>query len=118
MTPRYGMSIPFPGPLDEQARYFAALAEMGYTDLWSSEAGGADAFTPLALAAVWAPAARLGTAIAPAFTRGPGLMAMSVASSLASSRCSAGMRHRPGARILGTEPLINAWRSINHSGCG
>ena len=46
----------------------AALPEWGYTDVWSAEAGGADAFTPLALASVWAPQLRLGTAIVPAYS--------------------------------------------------
>jgi probable F420-dependent oxidoreductase len=47
--------------------------------VWSSEANGTDAFTPLALAAAWAPELRVGCAIVPAYTRGPALMAMSVA---------------------------------------
>jgi len=45
--------------------------------LWSAETAGTDAFTPLALVAEWAPELRLGTAIAPVYTRGPGLLAMS-----------------------------------------
>src|SRR3954468_14747683 len=77
---RYGMTIPFDGvPLSEHREWFEELAELGYTDLWSSEANGTDAFTPLALAAAWVPQMRLGCAIVPAFTRGPGLMAQSVA---------------------------------------
>src|SRR6266540_3362849 len=68
----YGITIPFDGiPLPEQRELVAELPGLGYTDVWSSEAGGADAFTPLALASVWAPTLRLGTAIAPVFTRGP-----------------------------------------------
>ena len=71
---RYGMTIPFDGvPLHAQRDWIVELADLGYTDVWSSEANGADAFTPLALASVWAPSLRLGTAIVPAFTRGPGL---------------------------------------------
>ena len=78
---RYGVTIPFDNvPLQDQRDWFEEAAELGYTDLWSSEAGGTDAFTPLALAAAWVPSLRLGCAIVPAFTRGPGLMAMSVAS--------------------------------------
>ncbi|HZN14840.1 MAG TPA: LLM class F420-dependent oxidoreductase [Acidimicrobiales bacterium] len=78
---RYGMTVPFDGvPLGEQRELFEELADLGYTDVWSSEANGSDAFTPLALASVWTPSLRLGCAIAPAYTRGPGLMAMSVAS--------------------------------------
>src|SRR6266571_8628075 len=77
---RYGMTIPFEGvPLAEQRDWIVELEDLGYTDAWSSEANGADAFTPLALASVWAPSLRLGCAIVPAYTRGPGLMAMSVA---------------------------------------
>ena len=73
-TQRYGMTIPFAGvPLGEQRDWFRELVDLGYTDVWSSEADGADAFTPLALASVWAPELRLGTAIVPAYTRGPAL---------------------------------------------
>jgi len=81
MTQRYGMTIPFDGvPLHAQRDWIVELEDLGYTDVWSSEANGADAFTPLALASVWAPSLRLGTAIVPAFTRGPACMAQSVAS--------------------------------------
>src|ERR1700680_4934710 len=77
---RYGMTIPFDGvPPAEHRSWFEELADLGYTDLWSSEANGTDAFIPLALAAAWTPSMRLGCAIVPAYTRGPGLMAMSVA---------------------------------------
>lgn len=77
---RSGMTIPFDGvALHEQQAWIAELEQLGYTDVWSSEANGTDAFTPLALASTWAPSLRLGTAIVPAFTRGPGLLAMSAA---------------------------------------
>ncbi|MEV4725315.1 LLM class flavin-dependent oxidoreductase, partial [Micromonospora humida] len=80
MTNRWGFTVPLTGvPLAEHAAGYAALAEAGFTDLWSSEVNGTDAFTPLALAAAWQPGLRLGTAITPAFTRGPGLLAMSAA---------------------------------------
>ena len=77
---RYGMTIPFDRvPLHEQRDWIVELADLGYTDVWSSEANGADAFTPLALASAWAPTLRLGSAIVPAYTRGPALLAQSVA---------------------------------------
>jgi probable F420-dependent oxidoreductase len=80
MTMRHGITIPFDGvPLAEHRDWYRELVDLGYTDVWSSEANGTDAFTPLALAAAWAPELRLGCAIVPAYTRGPGLMAMSVA---------------------------------------
>ncbi len=56
------------------------LVDLGYTDIWSAESDGADAFTPLALAAAWEPRLRLGTAIVPAFTRSPACLAQCVAS--------------------------------------
>lgn len=77
---RYGMTIPFDGPLHTQRSRFEELVDLGYTDVWSAEADGHDAFTPLALASVWAPSLRLGTAIVPAFTRGPACLAQSVGS--------------------------------------
>ena len=86
MTPttrgdRYGITVPFDGaPLHAQRDRFAELPELGYTDAWSSEANGADAFTPLALASTWASELRLGTAIVPVYTRGPALLAQSVGS--------------------------------------
>ncbi len=74
------MTVPLDGiPLADHREIYQELADLGYTDLWSSEANGTDAFVPLALAAAWTPSLRLGCAIVPAYTRGPGLMAMSVA---------------------------------------
>ena len=65
MPVRWGLTVPLSGvPLPAHAALLPALADAGYTDVWSSEVGGTDAFTPLALASVWAPSLRLGTAIA------------------------------------------------------
>jgi probable F420-dependent oxidoreductase len=52
---------------------------LGYTDVWTGEANAADGFTPLAVAALAAPELRLGTAVVPVYTRGPGLLAMQAA---------------------------------------
>ncbi|WP_238547182.1 LLM class F420-dependent oxidoreductase [Actinoplanes friuliensis] len=80
MSTRWGMTVPLGGvPLTDHAAVFATLADAGFTDLWSSEVNGTDAFTPLALAAAWQPRVRLGSAITPVFTRGPGLLAMTAA---------------------------------------
>jgi probable F420-dependent oxidoreductase len=80
MSTRWGMTVPLSGtPLAEHADVYATLADAGFTDVWSSEVAGSDAFTPLTLAAAWEPRLRLGTAIAPVFTRGPGLLAMTAA---------------------------------------
>lgn len=80
MTRRYGITVPFDGvTLEDHRRWYEELAQLGYTDVWSAETDGVDGFTPLALAAAWAPALRLGVAIIPAYTRGPALLAQSVA---------------------------------------
>jgi probable F420-dependent oxidoreductase len=76
----WGMTVPLTGiPLGAHADLMRALPAWGYTDAWSSEVSGTDAFTPLALSAAWEPSLRLGTAIVPAFTRGPALIAQSAA---------------------------------------
>jgi probable F420-dependent oxidoreductase len=80
MVTRWGMTVPLGGvPLADHAAVLETLTRAGFTDFWSSEVNGTDAFTPLTLASVWQPQARLGTAIAPVFTRGPGLLAMTAA---------------------------------------
>ncbi|WP_185995934.1 LLM class F420-dependent oxidoreductase [Nocardioides campestrisoli] len=55
------------------------LEDLGYTDLWTAEGMGADGFTPLAAAAAVTTRVHLGIAIAPAFTRGPALLAQTAA---------------------------------------
>lgn len=80
MNSRWGLTVPLTGvPLPDHSKLLAALPSLGYTDVWSAEVAGTDAFTPLALASVWSPRLRLGTAIAPVFTRGPALLAMTAA---------------------------------------
>ena len=89
---RYGITIPFDRvSLVDQRAWIEELPSLGYTDVWSAETDGADAFTPLTLASVWAPTLRLGTAIVPVFTRGPALIAQSAAA-MASARRSASSR--------------------------
>jgi probable F420-dependent oxidoreductase len=104
---RYGMTVPFGGPLHAQRERFQALEAAGYTDLWSAEAMGEDGLTPLALASVWTPSMRLGTAILPVYTRGPALMAQSIAAmaSAAPGRFVAG---------LGTSSnvIVERWNGI------
>src|SRR5438093_13563484 len=105
---RYGMTIPFDGvPLGEQRGLFEELVDLGYTDVWSSETDGADAFTPLALASVWAPSLRLGTAIVPVYTRGPATLAQSAASLAAVA---------PGRFALGvgssSDVIVQRWNGI------
>ncbi|MEI7592116.1 MAG: LLM class F420-dependent oxidoreductase [Actinomycetes bacterium] len=108
MTQRHGMTIPFDHvPLVDQREWFEELVDLGYTDVWSSEANGADAFTPLALASVWAPTLRLGNAIVPVFTRGPATLAQSVGSIAQAA---------PGRFVLGlgtsSDVIVERWNDI------
>jgi probable F420-dependent oxidoreductase len=77
---RYGITVPFDDvSLGEHPAWFERLDDLGYSDVWTGEANSADGFTPLALAAVASPRLRLGTAVVPVYTRGPGLLAMQAA---------------------------------------
>ncbi|HWE56438.1 MAG TPA: LLM class F420-dependent oxidoreductase [Acidimicrobiales bacterium] len=104
----YGMTIPFDGiPLADHRSWLEELVDLGYTDVWSSEADGTDAFTPLALAAAWTPTLRLGTAIVPTFTRGPALVAQSAAAMAEAA---------PGRFALGvgtsSDVIVSRWNGI------
>jgi probable F420-dependent oxidoreductase len=77
---RWGITIPLTGvPLLEHRPLIEKLPDLGYTDAWSSEIDGTDAFSPLLLASQWAPQLRLGSAIVPVYTRGPAVLAQSAA---------------------------------------
>ncbi len=93
--------------MSEHKELFRELVDLGYTDVWSSEADGSDGFTPLALAAAWAPELRLGVAIIPAFTRGPALLAQSAAA-LADAA--------PGRFVMGigssSNVIVERWNGI------
>jgi probable F420-dependent oxidoreductase len=105
---RHGITVPFEGvPLHEHREWFEEAEALGYTDLWSAESGGADAFTPLALAAAWAPTLRLGTAIVPVFTRGAATLAATVASMVQAA---------PGRFALGigtsSNVIVENWNGV------
>lgn len=109
---RIGMTIPMGGvPLSEHRDWIREMVDLGYTDVWSSEAGGHDGFTPLALVSAWAPELRLGVAIIPAYTRGPALLAMSIAS-LAEAA--------PGRFVMGlgssSDVIVERWNGIPFEG--
>ncbi|MFN8037116.1 MAG: LLM class F420-dependent oxidoreductase [Acidimicrobiia bacterium] len=108
ISERYGITIPFEGvPLPEQRAWFEEAERLGYTDFWSAEAGGHDAFTPLACAAIWTPSVRLGTAVVPAYTRGAATLAQTVASMA---------QLAPGRFALGigtsSETIVHGWNGI------
>jgi probable F420-dependent oxidoreductase len=107
-TTRWGITLPLRGmPLPGQRDIVAALPDLGYTDAWSAEMNGSDAFTPLALVALWSSRLRLGTAIAGIYTRGPALLAMNAASLAALA---------PGRFVLGigvsSAVIVEQWNGI------
>ncbi|MGW2543822.1 LLM class F420-dependent oxidoreductase [Kitasatospora sp. NPDC001574] len=78
--PRWGITLPLPGlSLDRHRFLVERLPDLGYTDVWTGEGGGSDAFTPLAAAAAWSPGLRVGTGIVPVHTRGPAVLAQTAA---------------------------------------
>lgn len=104
----WGLTVPQIGlPLLEHAELIRRLPDFGYTDVWSAETSGTDAFTPLTLASTWEPSLRLGTAIVPVFTRGPALIAMSAAALAAAA---------PGRFVLGlgasSPVIVGGWNGI------
>jgi len=105
---RHGVTVPFGKvPLHEHRPWYEELVDLGYTDVWSAEAGGHEGLVPLALAAAWAPALRLGTAILPVFTRGPATLAEATA-----SMCQAA----PGRFALGigcsSPVIVEQWNAM------
>src|SRR5215472_2837130 len=107
-TGRWGLTVPLFGhSLPEQRDIVTELADLGYTDLWSAELNGVDAFTPLVLASQWTGRLRFGTAIVPVYTRGPGCLAMTAAT-LADLA--------PGRFMLGvgtsTPVVVRQWNDI------
>jgi probable F420-dependent oxidoreductase len=77
---RWGLTLPLTGlPVAEQRDLVAGLPDLGYTDVWSAELNGVDAFTPLTLASQWAPQLRLGTAIVGIYGRAPVTLAVQAA---------------------------------------
>ena len=67
------MTVPLPGPLHSHREKLGELADLGYTDIWSAEADGADGVHPAGARRGVGAALRLGTAIVPAYTRAPAL---------------------------------------------
>ena len=75
--------------------------------MWTGEANSADGFTPLALAAMASDRLRLGTAVVPVYTRGPGLLAMQAATmaELAPGRFALGVGSS-------SDVIVERWNAI------
>jgi probable F420-dependent oxidoreductase len=105
---RWGMTLPLGAlPLAEQREIVSSMPDFGYTDAWSAELNGIDAFTPLALAAQWAPQLRLGTAIVGIYTRAPSTLAVQAGTLAALA---------PGRFIMGigtsSKVAVEQWNGI------
>jgi probable F420-dependent oxidoreductase len=106
--PRWGITLPLQSmPLADQRELVTELAGLGYSDAWSAEMNGADAFTPLTLASQWAADLRFGTAIAGIYNRGPALLAMNGATLAALA---------PGRFVLGvgvsSQVIVEDWNGV------
>jgi probable F420-dependent oxidoreductase len=104
MKKRWSLSVPMDGfALPELADVARDAERLGYTDSWSFEVDGVDAFTPLAVIGL-ATSMRIGTAIANVYTRGPATLA-STAAGLADVA--------PGRFVLGigagSQPIVESW---------
>lgn len=105
---RWGITLPLRSvPLAAQRDLVAALPDLGYTDAWSAEMNGADAFGPLVLASQWTDRLRLGSAIAGIYNRGPALLAMEAASlaALAPGRFVAGIG-------VSSQVIVEDWNGV------
>jgi probable F420-dependent oxidoreductase len=107
---RYGITIPFDGvTLLEHRSWYRELLDLGYTDIWSAEVDGTDGFTPLTLAAAWEPELQLGVAIIPAYTRGPALLAQSVA-----ALAEAAPGHFSFGLGASSDVIVERWNGIDY----
>src|SRR5713101_3629410 len=79
MRKRWSLSVPMEGfALPELGEVAREAERLGYTDAWSFEVDGVDAFTPLTVIGL-ATNMRIGTAIANVYTRGPATLASTAA---------------------------------------
>jgi probable F420-dependent oxidoreductase len=101
---RVGLTVPLDGFTLEEHTDLAREAErLGYRDVWSFEADGLDAFSPLAVVGL-ATRMRLGTAIVNVYTRGPATLA----------QCAAGLAEIAPERFIlgigaGSNVIVESW---------
>ncbi len=106
-----GVTLPLGDlPLHQHRSAVVELADLGVRHLWAGEANGLDAVVPLAAAAAWEPRMHIGTSILPAFTRGPGVLAITAAglAELAPGRTTIGI----GAS---SPVVVRDWNALDHT---
>lgn len=78
--PRLGVTVPLAGlPLSEHRPVLRRLWGAGYREVSTGEVNANDAITPLVLFSAWQSDLTVSCAVVSAFTRGPGLLAMTAA---------------------------------------
>jgi probable F420-dependent oxidoreductase len=102
---RWGITLPLEGiPLSAHREVVRELEGLGYTDAWTAEVDGCDAFVPAATALCWGEGLRVGTAIANVYARGPAILAQTA---MALSELA------PGRFCLGigasTQVIVERW---------
>ncbi|MCH8815423.1 MAG: LLM class F420-dependent oxidoreductase [Chloroflexi bacterium] len=105
---RWGITFPLQGlPLLAHREILQEAEKLGYTDAWTAEVDGGDAFVPIASAAAWTKKLRFGTAIANIYTRTPTLLALST---------SATAEAAPGRFCLGlgssSPAIVERWNGV------
>ena len=105
---RWALSIEVPGlSLRDHEPVVRAAEAAGYTDVWSEETAGHDAFTPLVMASTWSERLRLGTGVVNPFTRGPAVLAQ---------QCAALQEASGGRFALGigssSNVIVERWNGI------
>src|SRR4051812_44104242 len=102
------MTIPFTGvPMHELGPLVRRIEDAGYDSVWSAESSEFDGFTPLAIAAAYSERLRLVTGIVNVYTRGPALLAQTVAAMASLA---------PGRFVLGlgasSNVIVEHWNGI------
>lgn len=107
MDTRIAASLPAPPDLPMCQRVAARAEDLGYESLWIADVGGPDPFVVAAAAAAVTRRVRIGTAVIPAYTRTPAVIAGAAAS------CA---ELAPGRFVLGvgasSENIVQAWNGI------
>ncbi len=105
---RFGITFPLEGvALSAHRKVLPEAERLGYTDAWTAEVNGSDAFTPISAIAAWAEKLRFGTAIANIYTRTPMLLAMNAAATADAA---------PGRFCLGlgtsSPAIVEKWNGV------
>ncbi len=108
MPAHLAASLPIPPDLPTSQRVARRAEELGYESVWIADTGaGPDAFVVAAAAAAVTESLRIGTAVVPAYTRSPSVMA-GAAGSVA--------QLAPGRFVLGigasSETIVDRWGGV------